>query len=886
MLRHLFLPFFSLLLLLSTSASGQSFLTPTPHQPMSFREMQRQFHQFKKSHDLSKENYWKNFKRYEADMQLKTNGHGEPDGFGVYLEEAIRAAEQTQARSTAQSIWYPIGPNGIPQNLTGYMENGIGRVNCVGFHPSNPLIFYVGVAQGGVWKTTNGGTTYVPITDQLPITRVSDICVDPVNPNTLYISLCDFEYIDKGLYLDGRKRHTHYGLGVYKSTDAGLSWSPTGLSFALNNGDITLIRKILVNPSNNSELLACGVSGLYRSVNGGNTWTKKMDSLFWDMEQDPVNPSIIYAATGWVKNANTGHAGIYKSSDFGNTWVQLNSGIPAQGSVQRVKLAIAPSNHNLIYAITTDLSDGLDGIYVSNNAGLNWTYKYPGLNILENGQGNSSGGQGPYDLAAIVDLQDPAKLFVGGINVWGSNDTASTFDPATHWTLQFGSSTIHGDIHYMARQPVSQAIFVCSDGGIYKTNQIQPATFGSQWPTNWTNLSDGMQCTSFYRIASSKNTKGRIVAGAQDNATFYYNGTQWNTIFGGDGMDCYLDPINHQDILGSSQFGNLFLSQNDGFSGSFVGSNPNFENSEWTTPIVADYNHPGVLYVGNENVVKSTDGGQNWMPLTAMPSSGPGGQNTEISALAVASSNSLVIYAARRVRYEFGLMGRVFKSVNGGTSFANITSNLPDTLYYTSLDVNPQDANDVCITMAGFAGGCKIFRTTNGGVSWSNLTFNLPNVPANCVKFVPGGSQILVASDIGIYLLNGNVWTSIGVGLPNVILTDIEFNPALNKIYVSSFGRGIWESSLSSITAVSERARLQGPEFMLFPSVGNGTFTLDLQNELSGVTCEIYDVKGQKIFARNLEEKRQELKLNAPPGCYFVKLEWNQVVRVQKLIIE
>src|SRR5690606_5117316 len=179
----------------------------------------------------------------------------------------------------------------------------------------------------------------------------------------------------------------------------GSTWFPTGLTFQLTNGDASLIKKVLVNPTNSNELVACGVSGMYKSLNGGTSWTKQLDSLFWDMVQDPVNPNVLYAASGWVKNANEGHAGIYKTTDFGNIWSLLNTGIPMQGVVQRIKLAIAPSNSNFIYALACDINDGCYGIYQSTNAGSNWIYKAAQLNILEHGLGNDPGGQGTYDLA-------------------------------------------------------------------------------------------------------------------------------------------------------------------------------------------------------------------------------------------------------------------------------------------------------------------------------------------------------------------------------------------------------------------------------------------------------------------------------------------------------
>ncbi|MGZ4098862.1 MAG: T9SS type A sorting domain-containing protein [Bacteroidia bacterium] len=865
---------------------SQTFLRNTNNRALTFKEIQLQFNKFRKENDLSKVKHWKHFKRYEADMQLHTNGHGEPAGFADYVNEAINVANEKN-QSTSSSPWFPVGPNAVPNNLTGYMENGIGRINCVTFHPTNTSTFFVGVAQGGLWKTTNGGASYTCLTDNLPITRISDIAIDPVNPNTMYISVCDFEYIGVGLYLNGRKRNTHYGLGVYKTTDGGLTWNPTGLTFQLTDGDASLMRKVVIHPSNTSQLLACGVSGMYRSTNGGASWTKQLDSLFWDMAQDPVNPNIIYAATGWVMTSNLGSAAIYKSTDFGLSWTMLNTGIPLQGTAQRVKLAIAPTDNNYIYAITCDNSGGLYGVYKSINAGSTWSLTFNGTNILEAGTGGSSGGQGPYDLGLCVNTANKDIIYTGGVNLWMSSDGGITFDPVSHWTTQYGN-TIHGDIHMIASQPGTSNIFVCSDGGVYKTNNIQPGDFNMNWPTAWTNLSNGMQVSSFYRVSSSKNTAGRLVAGAQDNATFYFDGTGWSTIFGGDGMDNYLDPLNNQDIIGSSQYGNFYYSNDNGNTGNYVSSNPNNEAAEWVTPVVADYNNPGVLYLGNENVVKSTDGGQNWTSLGTIYSNTVNMTNTEISVLAVAKTNSNVIYAARRVRYEYGLNGIVFKSTNSGTSFTNITSNLPDTLYYTGIEASETNANDVTVCMAGFASGCKVFRTTNGGTNWTNISYNLPNIPVNCVKYVPLSGQIMVATDLGIYLLNNGStsWVSYSMGLPNVIVSDIEFNAPLNKVYVSTFGRGIWETSLSVITAFQDHSKTQTLDFSLFPAVNNGKFTVQLPEKNSARYIKVIDVMGQIIYQYEINNNIIELNLKVAPGNYYVKLESETSLGVKKIIIQ
>jgi hypothetical protein len=185
------------------------------------------------------------------------------------------------------------------------------------------------------------------------------------------------------------------------------------------------------------------------------------------------------------------------------------------------------------------------------------------------------------------------------------------------------------------------------------------ANGGSPWPTQWTNIGSNLQVTSFYRISSSRNSAGRLVGGAQDNATFYYDNSTWNTIFGGDGMDNYLDPSNNDMVLGSSQYGYFYLSTDDGVTDNGTNPNMNGENAEWTSPVVADYNNPGTIYCGFQNVYKSTNNGNTWNQISNFTEPNYG---TEISSIAVSNSAPNTIYVTKRVRYEYNENGRIWKT--------------------------------------------------------------------------------------------------------------------------------------------------------------------------------------------------------------------------------
>lgn len=876
---------------ITSNSYAQKFIKRPSEMPLSFLEMQRQFDSWRKSVDLKKEKGWKYFKRFEMDMQYHTDAKGNPGDPALYINSITKAAAEKESnfgnRFTSVA-WTPFGPNILPGNLTGYMENGIGRINCIEFHPTNPSTYFIGVAQGGLWKTTNNGTTWTPLTDNLPITRISDIEIDPSNPDIMYISVCDFKYIGVGLFLNGRKRNTHYGLGVYKTIDGGLTWAPTGLSFQLTDGDASLIAKTILHPTNSNKLVACGVSGMYSSNDAGVTWTKTLDSLFWDMIRVPGQPNVLYAASGWVKNANVGNAAIYKSNDFGDTWTMCSTGFPATGVIQRIKLAVAPSDTNYVYALTVDVSSGMEGLYRTTDAGATWNNINPGINLLDYNDGLGTGGQGNYDLALEINSTDKDIIYTGGINVWVSNDGALTFNPSMHWTLSYGP-TIHGDIHFIKQQPSTGNIFVCSDGGLYRTPNIDGVSWndvnaGSTWTTPWTNLCSGLQISAFYRLSSSHNTTNRVVAGAQDNATFYYNNGIWNTIFGGDGMDNCLDPNNNDVVIGSSQFGGFYYSIDNGISDNGWYPNVNGELGEWTTPVVADYSNPGTYYVGYENVVKTTDDGQTWNVISSFPPASFA--NNEISALAVSSSNPNVIYAAKRVRYEYSVPGSLYRTSNGGSTWLDVTAGIPDSLYYTSVNVHETNSNVAYISMAGFSAGNKIFTTNDLGASWQNISYNLPNIPVNCVKNIPNSGKLIAASDIGIYVLDSNstTWTLQSNGLPNVIVSDIDFNTTLNKVYISTFGRGIWEADLSVLTAIATNENLQ-INATLYPSINNGNFNIVL-NE-NDVELEVIDICGRLVYKSNLKgNQTHELALKLPSGKYFARLRNKNKSGVKSFIVE
>jgi hypothetical protein len=560
--------------------------------------------------------------------------------------------------------------------------------------------------------------------------------------------------------------------------------------------------------------------------------------------------------------------------------------------VQSVKLAIAPSDPNYIYALTVDTQFGLYGIYKSTNAGSTWTFISPTLNILEGGDGTNPGGQGTYDVGFMVNPTNRNVLYTGGVNLYGSSDGGNSFNPASHWTLGYGP-TIHGDIHFIVAHPITGDTYVCSDGGVYRTSNYQTQTWnsannGNPWPTQWTHISDGMQISSFYRISSSKNLAGRLCAGAQDNATFYFDNNAWYTIFGGDGMDNYVDPVDNDMVIGSSQFGNFYLSIDDGVSDMGTYPNVNGETGEWTSPIIADYNNYGTIFAGFENVTKTTDNGNSWNAISNFPFLG---NPQEVNAIAVSNSNSQVIYAAKRVHYEYGLPSLLYKTTNGGGSWTNITAGLPDSLFFTSVEISETDPLTAYVTMAGFSAPDKVYRTTNGGTTWTNISYNLPNIPVNCVKYLPSANTVVIATDLGVYVLDvpNNTWVLRSIGLPNVICSDIEFNVPMNKIYLCTFGRGIWATDLDVFTNLQNTTEVNSG-ISLFPSPNNGTFSIGFDDNTAKdetLNLEIIDINGRIVQTAVLSgQARYDLHYDLAPGMYYARIRGTKHSGVKNFIVQ
>jgi photosystem II stability/assembly factor-like uncharacterized protein len=794
--------------------------------------------------------------------------------FAEFYYSSFKNINSSNLKNKKVNEWTPLGPFGYSQLA------GMGRINSIQFHPTDTNCWLICVAQGGVWKTTNAGNSWTSISGDLPILRTSYLSVHPTNPDIMYIALGDYAYLGHNLQANENKRNSHYGLGIYKTTNGGISWNATGLSFMQTDFEGSLIAKVMINENHPDTVIAVGQTGSFVTKDGGINWTKTNSKLFWDLEKDHNSDSVLYASTGYVHAYGIGEAGILKSTDFGETWIELNSNIPKTGLVQRIELAVAPSDYTCIYAIACDTIGGFYGFYQSTNGGSSfslksdYTYQY---NILNWRFDQTPGGQGRYDLAIAVDKYDKNKVTIGGVNIWQTSNGGSSFAPVSYWTLNYQNKSVHADIHEIIQHPVTNSYFVCHDGGLTSADSIIQDTVSriitGSTNTQWSHYTQGLNITSFYRLSINQDNGEEILAGAQDNSTVFTEGTSFYNISGGDGMESKFDDANYYRYT-SSQNGRIYafltLSGSFDYEGSI--NPPNGEYGEWTTPFVSAndklYVLYGNLYSYEGPYLDAKHSNFNLAPGTAMDAEEIEGE---------------IVFVAKRGYASYNIPNQIYATSNAGSNWSNIGAGLPNDLYPSYIELNQSNPQEAWITFSGFDSNRKIYHTSNLGQNWTNITYNLPNIPVNCVTHQNDSSNyIYIGTDLGVFYMHkdSSSWNTYNSGLPNVIVSELEVNEANNTLVAATFGRGLWEVELlkyvrDTSTNYVNPISTNTVEVKLSPNPAND----QLHVIVSSISNEDYSMKLIDICGKTLIEKNLSLEGNSTidissflSGEYFLVL--------------
>ncbi len=742
---------------------------------------------------------YKHFKRLEHFLEDRVYPSGEIKQYSL--------DNRFQNRSNNRSDhWMPLGPDTWSNLSEGY-NPGNGRVNSIAVHPTNAQIIYVATSGGGIWKTTNGGTNWLPLTDELPILETSDIVIDPVNPSVI-------------IFATGDNNSFRKSIGLYRSTDAGATWT---LTQPFSDASNTKVGFIEMDP-NNSNLIYCSTNnGMYRSLDNGVTWLKLNSTPLYNIRLKPSDPSIIYATNG---------SDISKSIDSGQTFLPM-IGFPISGS-SRIELNTSVQHPNYVYALTAKGNKSFGGVCLSKDGGTTWKVMSTTPNILDNtSNGGGVGGQGDYDLALEVNPNNPAEIIVGGINVWKSVDTGKTWINLSHWYLPFVTTNeyTHADIHYL--KYYGSSLFCGSDGGIFKSNDLG---------YTWLNLSQGLEITEVYDFDIYKPNASILTLGSQDNGTFKHN-SSWTNVFGADGFKSLIDQSNANHFIFSTQNGSFYKTLDGGISNTTIfGQSTSLEAAAWETPILASDELDTIL-VGHMNLWLSKDSGNNFVKVTTSLT------NSSIKVLARSKSNPSIVYAADA--------NELFKlDVNFTTGFAtktDVTLGLPiGQASISDVLVHPNDENTVWVTFSGTSGLNKVYKTTNGGFLWTNETGVLPNVPVNCIAYSEQNSGLYIGLDGGVYYKDNlnPVWTSYFNGMPNTVVTKILVDEIGGKVYASTFGRGIWESNGFYISGAGIFEEKKSSDVTVFPNPANDQINIQFTQE-DNVELKILDIAGKVVLYQN-----------------------------------
>lgn len=763
----------------------------------------------------------------------------DPAAYDAALAEA-GAQRETQARATRMFgvsavplVWSQAGPYNIG-----------GRVSALASTPGGTTI-YLGAANGGLFKSTNSGVNWTPIFDNgFSTFSIGALTLDPTRDSTIYA----------GTGEANSSVDSYDGSGLYRSLDAGATWSYSGLAATRR------IARVAVDPANPQRLFVAAMGsqfstgpdrGLYRSEDGGATWAQVLfvsDSTgASDVVINPAHPETVFCAT-WervrhhtYRRAFGPECGIWRSADHGTTWTRLSTGLPAPSdNVGRIGLAIAPSRPSTVYAQIGSGSAlgyiGL-GLYRSLDGGATWTRR--------DGTGTTStfntafGGFCWYFGDMAVSPTDPERIFCLGQSLIRSINGGTTFSNVT--------GLAHVDEHAMWIDPSNpNRIYLGSDGGFF-------------WSANgsgtWQKSVD-LPITQFYACTVDPANPARLVGGTQDNNSIQTVGspTGWGAILGGDGFYAVVDHTNSNITFAEYQFccGGTGPQRSTNGGGTFftptgfVGS----DRYNWSTPIVMSPQNHNLLLTGSQRVYRSLDNGISYATISGDLTTNPP------SLLGFGTISTLDISPADGNLFYVGTDdGKVWRSDNQGGVWIDITAGLP-LRSITRVTADPLAPDVVYVTLSGFGSdesAPHVFRSANRGATWSSISGDLPNAPANDVLVDPlDPNTLYLGTDVGVYATRnlGVGWFPLGTGMPVQTVFDLALHPASRTLVAGTHGRSAWKLDLNqlpvSVGDANKAPRLALSVPMPNPSRGRAQVTLDLPGA-ARVDIAVFDAAGRRV---------------------------------------
>jgi photosystem II stability/assembly factor-like uncharacterized protein len=730
------------------------------------------------------------------------------------------AASDTTGPSLAGLRWRGIGPAMMS-----------GRISDLAIHPATPTTWFVATASGGLWKTTNAGTTFTPVFDGQGSYSIGAVTVDPNDPHTVWVGTGENNY----------QRSVAYGDGVYRSVDGGTTWSNVGLKASEHIG------RIVVDPRNSNVVYVAaqgpawspgGERGLYKTTDGGKTWTRLLGGGDWvgvnDVQLDPRNPDRLLAATHtrqrrvWGQVSGGPESALHRSIDGGATWTKVTTGLPGE-ELGRIGLAVSPKDPDVVYAVMEGANNA-GGVFRSVNFGASWTRM----------SGTSTSGLYYGEIVADPHAVDRVYL----LDTWNlvSDDGGRTF-------RRLGEQYKHVDNHVIWIDPSdANHYLVGSDGGLYES--FDRAATWRFFPN--------LPLAQFYKVAVDNSAPFyRVYGGTQDNATVggpSRNNTvhgianhEWQMVVFGDGFSVQVDPTDPNTVYAEWQNGGLV--RHDRRTGENVGIQPQVAPGEapnrwyWDSPLLISPHDPKRVYYGSQRLWRSDDRGDSWRMV-----SGDLTRNIDRSQLrllgrqqsvdAIGRNNSTSFYGSLTTITESpkveGLIyvgtddGLVQVTEDGGATWRRIASfpGVPDTTYVMQLVAGRHDANTVYAVFNNHRSGDfapYLLVSGDRGRSWRSIASTLPaRGSVYTIAEDPEVPGLLYAGTefaAWVSLDAGARWQRLMGGLPTIQVRHLVVQEREGDLVAATFGRGFY--ILDDLTplraAARERQAFASAEARLLP---------------------------------------------------------------------
>lgn len=676
--------------------------------------------------------------------------------------------------------WVELGPAPIGDLRT------TGRISALAVSRSDPNLYYAAGADGGVWRSRNGGESWIPLTDNLPTTAMGALALDPKDERIIYAGSGEANFAN----------HSRFGLGIYKSTDGGDTWTVLGeeifggrcISRILIDFDNTKIVYAAVThagglPSFDFNMAAAkghpqagGPLGVFRSKDGGRTWEHLTNGLpgdlsVTDLAMDATDPLTLYAGVGHVFGHNLN--GVYKTVNGGDSWVRLDE--LSAGNFGRISLGMTPADPKYIYAClikaatpTGDEAETLN-VYRSLDAGDTWTAMT--LDSIHSTYGW-------YLNTLVVGRQNPDLVFTGGIALWRTEDGGYSWDDVR--------KNQHVDFHALVWD-ASGRLLAGNDGGIFRS-----ADNGE----TWTPLNEGLGIVQFYAGLSLHPTNPDVLfGGTQDNGTLKRNGPakdNWISVAGRDGGCTGIKPSYPDLVLVETQgSGNIYRSADGGEHFVFSGRKININDRNcFIPPFVFDSENDNRLLYATHRIYESINNGIHWYILSDDLTLGKGA----VRSLVLAPSRSSFVYAATND-------GLILVSSDGGRTWQKSLENIPGwPRIQRQFAVHPQEHLEAYLAV-GWFGVDQVLKTADGGKTWICIDGDLPDLPVNIVTLDERTDPpvIYLGTEKGVYRSydGGAHWAVYGTGLPNCAVVDLLIDKDHSRLLAATQGRGVWEIPLT-----------------------------------------------------------------------------------------